>query len=414
MLAASSPTPTAIILDQHVDNWSAWHQALKLLCFTKFGVAGQQILSNKLIPLQPFQNEPTKNDLDTTEAGVPIIGQFTYARRFIAGDETPLVPVPDPANLPLSTQGNTNFRDDKKIYSAAKLLFSNHDTECLDHLYRHLSLASHTAIKTHADYPAYQLLPIGSRSYAFYVMIRSIHSIGNAATKLHRTRLYVNISQADLPHEAYMDLVTTMTETFKLDFESVEHPGYVSIPELTSFLYLAGLNRGEFRRALDELLQNHPTGRFPNPTALMSQLQSWKIANSLSFTRDEVSAQGSALIASTPSNPPPRTKKDTPTAKKDAPTRSHLHPTPCTWCLNTDKIQRFGHLSSHCSKNPNRLTGPSPTTTPSNTANPSTTSQRLRALLGQLDLAATPDASNTAMLLIAEAAIEAADYPDTA
>ena len=205
-----------------------------------------------------------------------------------------------------------------------------------------------------------------------------------------------------------------MTETFKLDFESVEHPGYVSIPELTSFLYLAGLNRGEFRRALDEFLQNHPTGRFPNPTALMSQLQSWKIANSLSFTRDEVSAQGSALIASTPSNPPPRTKKDTPTAKKDAPTRSHLHPTPCTWCLNSDKVQRFGHLSSHCSKNPNRLTGPSPTPTPSNTANPSTTSQRLRALLGQLDLAATPDASNTAMLLIAEAAIEAADYPGTA
>ena len=324
MLAASSPTPTIIILDQHIDNWSAWHQALKLLCFTKFGVAGQQILSNKLIPLQPFQNEQTKNDLDTTAAGVPIIGQFTYARRFIAGDETPLVPVPDPATLPLSTQGNTNFRDDKKIYSAAKLLFSNHDTECLDHLYRHLSLASHTAIKTHADYPAYQLLPIGSRSYAFYVMIRSIHSIGNAATKLHRTRLYVNISQADLPHEAYMDLVTTMTETF----ESVEHPGYVSIPELTSFLYLAGLNRGEFRRTLDELLQNHPTGRFPNPTALMSQLQSWKTANSLSFTRDEVSAQGSALIASRKtSNPPPRTKKDASTAKKDAPTRSHLHPT---------------------------------------------------------------------------------------
>ena len=64
-----------------------------------------------------------------------------------------------------------------------------------------------------------------------------------------------------------------MTETFKLDFESTVHPGFVSIPELTSFLYLAGLNRIEFRRALDELLHNHPTGRFPDPTALMSQLQ---------------------------------------------------------------------------------------------------------------------------------------------
>ena len=38
------------------------------------------------------------------------------------------------------------------------------------------------------------------------------------------------------------------------------------------FLYLAGLNRIEFRRALDKILHNHPTGRFPGPTALMVRL----------------------------------------------------------------------------------------------------------------------------------------------
>ena len=45
---------------------------------------------------------------------------------------------------------------------------------------------------------------------------------------------------------------------------------------------------------------------------------------------------------------------------------------------------------------------------------PSNTSQRLRALLSQLDHADTPDASNAAMHLIAEAAIEASDYSDSA
>lgn len=48
---------------------------------------------------------------------------------------------------------------------------------------------------------------------------------------------------------------------------------------------LSGLNRIEFRRALDELFHNHPTGRFPDPAALMSQLQSWQIANSLTIWR---------------------------------------------------------------------------------------------------------------------------------
>ena len=209
-----------------------------------------------------------------------------------------------------------------------------------------MTLASHTSIKTHLNYPAYQLLPMGSRSYPFYIMIRDIYSIGNAATKLHRTRLNVNVPQSDLPHESYIDLITSMTDTFKLDFQSADHPGFVFIPELTSFLYLAGLNRNEFRRVLDELLHNHPTGRFPHPTALMSQLQSWNIANALSFARDEVSIQGSALIASKAAMPA-ACLRFTP-GKKDPTPKPHLYPTPCTWCLSADKVQRFGHLSAYC------------------------------------------------------------------
>ena len=411
MLSTVNPaTATATtILDLHKDNWSAWHQTLKLLCYTKFGVAGHQILSNRLIPLHPFEHEPTKGDLDLDLAGAPIAGQYTYQRRPATDAEVNLNI--NQLVLPLSTLGNTNFRDDRKIFNESKRRFSDQDTECLDHLYTHISLASHTAVKTHANYPAYQLLPIGARSHAFYLMIRDIHSIGNAATKLHRTRNYVNVAQADLPHEAYIDLVNSMTDTFKLDFESADHPGFVSIPELTSFLYLAGLNRTEFRRALDELLHNHPTGRFPDPAALMSQLQAWKIANSLSFTRDDVSSQGSALL--TTQNSTTRTKSQT--AKAAGSTKPHLNPTPCSWCFAKDKVQRYGHLSAHCSKNPNRVPNPNavPATQPPS-ATPTSTSHRLRALLSQLDLATTPDASNAAMLLIAEAAIEASEYVDSA
>ena len=81
MLSTTTTLSTTIILDLPKDNWSAWHQALKLLCFTKFGVAGQQILSDTLIPLQPFATEPTKLDLDLDLAGAPIPGQLTYSRR---------------------------------------------------------------------------------------------------------------------------------------------------------------------------------------------------------------------------------------------------------------------------------------------------------------------------------------------
>jgi hypothetical protein len=419
MLSALPTTQSDPILDLPTDNWSIFTQAFTQLCFTKFGVAGQQILSDRVIPLVPFPTAPSKNALDTDADGLPIPDQYIYSRRRFTLDESAL-PTFSLANLTLSDSGNREYRDDLKIFTAAARRSSDDDTECLEYLYKHVSATSHTSIKTHKDYAAYQLLPIGTRSYPFYKMARDIHSVGNATTKLHRTRLYVNVAQNDMSHEAYIELITSMADTFTLDFESTEHPGYVSLNELRSSLYLNGLNKTQFRRAVDEILQSNPTGRFPDPGALMTKLQAWKIANSLSFPQDPVSMQGSALISSKPSVPqPPNTGRSKQTPKKDSAQRTpHLHPTPCTWCLAADNASRYGHLSSHCSKNPNRISGPSPvptipTSTPSRPSS-STTSSRLHALLNQLDVASSPTASNAAMLLIAEAAIEASEYTDIA
>ena len=418
MLSATSPQQTELVLDLPADNWAVFSQAFKQLCFTKFGVAGQQILSDRIIPLVPFAIAPTKNTLETNAVGAVIADQYVYPRRAYTLEEAALATF-SLANLSLTESGNRDYRDDLKIFTAVARRSSDDDTDCVEYLYRHVSATSHTSIKTHKDYAAYQLLPIGTRSYPFYRMARDIHSIGNATTKLHRTRLYVNIAQNDMSHEAYIEQITSMADTFTLDFDSIEHPGYVSLSELKSFFYLAGLNRSEFRRAIDEILQNNPTGRFPDPGALMAQLQAWKVANSLSFTHDAVSEQGSALISSKPlAAKPTNTAQTKQSSKKDSSPRTpHLHPSPCTWCLAADNISRYGHLSSHCSKNPNRSLGPSPTptSTPSTTSRqPSNTSSRLHALLNQLDTASNPTATNAAMLLIAEAAMEASDYSDTA
>ena len=409
-LPTQQPTPSAIILDIALDNWSIFQQSFKLLCFTKFGVAGQQILSNKALPLTPFATAPTKFDLNRTIAGVVIPDQYTYARRPTTAAEVAL-PEFSLASVSLTECGNRELRDDLKIYNASLRIFNDEDTLCLDYLYRHISPKSLTSIKTHPLYSQYEALPIGKRSFVFYGMARDIHSIGNATTKLHRTRLYMNITQGSSAHEVYMDQVTTMAETFALDFGSTEHPGYVRLSEITSFLYLAGLNRSEFRRAIDNLLQNNPSGRFADPSALMAQLQAWKIANSLSFASDETSIQGSALVAAKEPNAP-KTKSST----KDKATSKtpHLFPTHCTWCLAADKVSRFGHLSSHCSKNPNRIVTPTPTPATPATRTQSNMSSRLHALLSQLDESDTPQSTNSTMLLIAEAAIGASDFPDSA
>ena len=119
MLSTATSLAPAPLLDLHQDNWSTWNQSLKLLCFTKFGFAGNQILSDRLIPLYPSVNEPTKNDLDP--ADTPIPGQYIYQRHTPNEGE----PAGNQLLLPLSTQGNINYRDDKKIFNDAKLIAPN-------------------------------------------------------------------------------------------------------------------------------------------------------------------------------------------------------------------------------------------------------------------------------------------------
>ena len=48
MISTAATPPAAIILDIPKDNWSQRNQAFKLLCYTTFGVAGQQVLSDRL------------------------------------------------------------------------------------------------------------------------------------------------------------------------------------------------------------------------------------------------------------------------------------------------------------------------------------------------------------------------------
>ena len=187
-------------------------------------MAGQQILSNCALPLTPFANAPSKFDLDRTDAPIP--DKFSYARRQTTAEEIAL-PGFKLASISLTECSNRELRDDLKIFNATLRIFNDEDTLCLDHLYRHISPKSHTSIKTHPLYSHYEALPIGKRSFVFYGMARDIHSIGNATTKLYRTRLFMNMTQDTSAHEVYMDQVTTMAETCALDFGFTEHSRYV-------------------------------------------------------------------------------------------------------------------------------------------------------------------------------------------
>ena len=123
--------------------WSKFQQSFKL--FTKFGVAGQRILSNYAIPLTLFATAPSKFDLDRTSDGVQIPNQFIYARRPTSAEEIAL-PGFNLASIPLTECSNRELRDGLKIYNAALRIFNDKDTLCLDHLSKLIQITQNTKL----------------------------------------------------------------------------------------------------------------------------------------------------------------------------------------------------------------------------------------------------------------------------
>ena len=121
--ATTSPSaPAAVILDITSDNWAQFNKAYTLSCYTKFGPAGQKILSNKDIPLTPFAVAPTNSR------------RCSHTR-----SETAL-PGFDLATISLTESANREYRDDLKLYTAAARIFAQSiaSTICIDTSHYHL------------------------------------------------------------------------------------------------------------------------------------------------------------------------------------------------------------------------------------------------------------------------------------
>lgn len=229
MLSPTATVPTAIILDLCQGNRSAWHQALQLLCLTEFGVAGQQVLSN--VPYSPSDmNQHWTISTPTSLASIPTLGAtLMQSPSYRVSKETLTIGM---------AERHTRYHDIT--------------TPSISTISTGISPLPPTQLSKHIPTTP----PIKSYPSASFLVDHSIHSVGNAATKLHRTRLYINISQGELPHKSSMDAVTTMAKTFKPDFECIEHLGYVSIPELTSYTLLGEflIRFNKIRSAVDVVL----------------------------------------------------------------------------------------------------------------------------------------------------------------
>ena len=315
----------------------------------------------------PTNTIPTQNDVTTT--GAPVFHRLLPTAAQVTAN-TPAL------ELELSSFGYNMLRDAITRTLAQTKIDEKDDNDLLTYLFSNMSSESHLALETHPTYPTFRAAKLGLKSFSCWTILTTIHSTGNASTKLLRTRQLLNSHQGDKTLSEYIQTMASDFEQFKVDFGSPTNPDMVSVAQLHCFALLTGIpSNGLYNLPINTLLAANPDARFTDPAALATTLLNWEKSSALLHLSDTPSTQASAYLAV---QPPPN--------KSTSP--------PSVFCIHCHKRypkkpKTSSHTSLSCGLNPaNRH----PTSTPSVYNN-------MKSLLAQAE-AATPGSPTSINLLM--------------
>ena len=360
---SASSVPT-IVLDLTSSNWTPFKKQTFRLLQTSYGRIGNSVITGTPPPTNTI---PTQNDVTTT--GAPVFHRLLPTAAQVTAN-TPAL------ELELSSFGYNMLRDAITRTLAQTKIDEKDDNDLLTYLFSNMSSESHLALETHPTYPTFRAAKLGLKSFSCWTILTTIHSTGNASTKLLRTRQLLNSHQGDKTLSEYIQTMASDFEQFKVDFGSPTNPDMVSVAQLHCFALLTGIpSNGLYNLPINTLLAANPDARFTDPAALATTLLNWEKSSALLHLSDTPSTQASAYLAV---QPPPN--------KSTSP--------PSVFCIHCHKRypkkpKTSSHTSLSCGLNPaNRH----PTSTPSVYNN-------MKSLLAQAE-AATPGSPTSINLLM--------------
>jgi hypothetical protein len=338
-------------LSIRANNWALHNRNWRDLCIHKFGDSGQELRDMKHIPLSPFAERPTPYDLQChSVSGEPMPGRYIYARKAINEEEEEAYLKLDADerkdfldNRELSTTGQNKKDRDDSVYSTSLAERKKTAEDLLTELLSGVSPESKSAILLHRDYESYITAPHHKRSLKFYLLMHSLHRVGDASIKHLRTAELIQGSQGTRSFEEWVDWLNTNFEQFVADFEDPDNRGYISCAEFKSFLFLHGTDRKRYRVVYDEQLRGNASGRFPDTDTLIRNFQEYDNRQKMSVS-EPASTQANAYAA-TFSPPEPSTTNNS--------GRPRTYKIACSFCLAAKgHHSNFGHLAAECHKNP--------------------------------------------------------------
>ena len=132
-------------------------------------------------------------------------------------------------------------------------------------------------------------------TFSMWQIIKDTYCRSTGRAQVLQLKNFLQSTQGTIAHEDYVELIQDGLATTIANYESVEHPGHISIDALACGIYLAGLDKSFFRFILEQTWLENPTGRVTGLPAILAAYQIYARQH-----RDEMqpaSEYASALVA---------------------------------------------------------------------------------------------------------------------
>ena len=146
----------------------------------------------------------------------------------------------------LSSSGHAEYMADRVIRAAQRQQWSDKNDLLMSAMLVYLSEESKTDLKTKNHKENGYLASIAKTdTFRLYELIEETHLFTSGRGRLLRLKDYLSTVQNG-SHEEYLNVIRERLALFISDFESEEHPGFISIDDLSQTIYVNGCDQQFF------------------------------------------------------------------------------------------------------------------------------------------------------------------------
>ena len=242
--------------------FTQWYKHLSMY-LPKFGVAGKSILNGK----KQVPSFPKPDDMLLDEHGVATLIQLyehTPVEYYMNGAvKKPLAFIKD---------GEKDFKKAVLKYADIVAAYNVTNNQLTNFILVHLG--SDVSKGLHANQLFVDALHKDiTDTYDMVDIIKAQYSKGTGRTVVRQLQQFLGAQQGTLSHEAYVEFIKDNEITTRANYESIVHPGFIAISDITAAIYLNGLDPLFFKFKLENTYVSNPTGRFTDAAPLMADYQ---------------------------------------------------------------------------------------------------------------------------------------------